>query len=178
MKIIASIGLMVCLLATPAYGTMMYFLEVEDLTRLSTDIFRGRVVTANTYWNGGRTRIYTAIHIRIEESLKGATSRGATVTVTQPGGERDGVRMDYAGRPVFDPGESVVLFTIRGRNNDYIVVGLKQGKMNVDGDRVTRDFSGITLVQRFKGETRIKMAGTGDTRLTLAQLRARIARTR
>jgi hypothetical protein len=156
----------------------MQYLEVEDLTRISSDIFHGQVISTETYWNAERTRIYTKALVRVDEPLKGSTRRSTVVTVTQLGGEKDGIRMDYSGRPEFAAGELVVLFTTRGKNSDFIVVGLKQGKMRVEGGEVTRDFSGITLVDRSGGGKNLKPITVKPTRMMFDDLRNRIARTR
>ncbi len=172
MKALFRIGLLICLMAAPAYGTMMYYLEVEDLTRLSTEVFRGQVMSVTTYWNAGRTRIYTGIRVRIDEPLKGRERAGRVVTVTQLGGELDGVRMDYAGRPEFREGEAVLLFATRGKRDDYIVVALKQGKMRLEGREAVREFSGISFIQRAGSRT----LPTRTVRLPLEEVRTRIAR--
>ncbi len=167
---------------SPANATIMQYLEIEDLTRLSSDIFHGQVISTATYWNAERTHIYTGVRVRVSESFKGSTRRDQVVTVTQPGGERDGIRMDYAGRPEFTAGESVALFTVRGRHNDFIVVGLKQGKMRVEGREVIRDFSGIMLVDRpnrpARSGERLRTVTPKSTRLNVEELRGRIARTK
>jgi hypothetical protein len=178
MKAVIRIGVILCLTWVTAYGTMMRYLEVEELAKLSTDVFRGQVVSMETYWNPGRTRIYTGVRVRIFEPMKGATRRDQIVTVTQLGGEIDGVRMDYAGRPVFEPGEPVILFTERGRNGDYIVVGLKQGKMRVEGARAKREFSGITFIDRDRTGSERGRSIAEATDLSMAELRTRIARAR
>ncbi len=156
----------------------MRYLEVEDLTRLSSDVFQGQVVSTATYWNPEHTRIYTSIRVRVDESLKGSTRRSEVVTVTQYGGEKDGVRLDYSGRPEFSAGEPIVLFTVRGKNSDFIVVGLKQGKMRVEGNEVTRDFSGITLVDRSSDGAQPLPIPARSTRMKLDDLRNRVSRTR
>jgi hypothetical protein len=174
--------MLACVVATfivlPAHATVMRYLEVEDLTRLSSDIFFGQVLSTDTYWNAERTRIYTRIRVRIDEPLKGATRRSEIVTVTQLGGEKDGVKLDYAGRPDFTDGESVVLFTTRGKNNDFIVMALKQGKMRVEGAEVRRDFSGITLVDRSSNGRDLQPITARPTRMMINELRSRISRTR
>jgi hypothetical protein len=171
-------SLLAALMVLPARATIMQYLAVEDLTRLSSDVFYGRVISTETDWNADRTRIYTRISVRIDETFKGALGRSETVTVTQLGGQKDGARLDYSGRPVFSVGESVVLFTTRGKNNDFIVVGLKQGKMQVVGSEVRRDFSGITMVQRSPGDGRLQQLSVRPERMTIAELRNRIAATR
>lgn len=163
---------------SPANATIMQYLEIEDLARLSSDIFRGQVVSTNAYWNAERTHIYTAIRVQINETFKGSTYRDQTVTVTQPGGEKDGIRMDYAGRPEFTVGEPVALFTIRGKKDDFIIVGLKQGKMRIERNEVVRDFSGILLLDRAGRGKGLRPVTLKSTRLTVDEFRNRITRGR
>ncbi len=156
-------------------ATMMQFLEVEELARNSTDVFQGQIVSIQTDWNAAHTRIYTGVNIRINETFKGSTRQGETIRVVQLGGEKDGFKTDYAGRPEFTVGESVVLFTTRTRNNELTVVGLKQGKMLVNGQSVTRDFSGLTLIERPKSGKEPQLLKTTSVQLTLSELRRRVS---
>ncbi|MGE0126888.1 MAG: hypothetical protein AB7U82_02195 [Blastocatellales bacterium] len=172
------IAALVIAAVTTANATIMQYLEIEDLTRLSSDIFHGQVVSTNVYWNAERTHIYTAVRVRIGESFKGSTRRDQIVSVTQPGGERDGIRMDYAGRPEFAVGESVALFTVHGKKDDFIVVGLKQGKMRVERDQVVRDFSGIMLVDRVGRGKSLRPVNLKSTHLAMNEFRNRVARGR
>jgi hypothetical protein len=71
-----------------------------------------------------------------------------------------------------------VLFTTRGKNNNFIVVGLKQGKMQVVGREVRRDFSGMTMVQRSPGGRGLQQLTVRPERMTIDELRNRIAATR
>lgn len=162
----------------PANATIMQYLEIEDLARLSSDIFHGEVVSTNVYWNDDRTHIYTAIRVQINETFKGWTRHDQIVTITQPGGEKDGIRMDYAGRPEFAVSEPVALFTIRGKKGDFIIVGLKQGKMRIERNEVVRDFSGIMLVDGASRGKRLRPVAPKSTRLTVNEFRNRIARGR
>jgi len=165
-------------LALSAQATVVQKLEVEELARLSTNVFHGQILSTQTNWNKEHTRIYTRAQIRISESYKGNIKPGATVSVVQPGGEKDGVRMDYDGRPVMTDGESVVLFTTRTRNNDLTIVGLKQGKMQVSGQTVTRDFSGLTVMERVKTGNALVPAKNLSVRMSMDELRQRIVRSR
>jgi len=161
--------------AIEAQATIMKFLEVEDLTRISSHIFHGQVIATDSYWNAERTAIYTDIKVQIKEAFKGSLSPGEIVTITQLGGEKDGVLLDFEGRPQFSVGESVVLFTTRGRNSNLTVVALKQGKMQVEGSEVVRDFSGIILVEKTSRGKGLQAIQPRQTRLTLDELRSRIA---
>lgn len=170
--------LLTTLLVLPAQATVMQLLEVEDLTRLSSDVIYGQVQASETVWNDAHTRIYTRIQVRIDEVLKGSLTASQNVTINQLGGSKDGVKLDFAGRPTFTIGESVVLFATRAKNNDLIVVGLKQGKMTVVGNEVRRDFSGITLVQRTAEGRSPQSLAARSARMTMAELRNRVASTR
>ena len=156
-------------------ATIMQRLEVEELARNSTDVFHGQIVSTQTYWNAEHTRIYTGVNVRINESFKGSSLRGETIRVAQLGGEKDGFKTDYAGRPEFTAGETVVLFTTRTRSNELTVVGLKQGKMLVNGQSVTRDFSGLMLIERSKSGKEPQLLKTTSMQLTLNELRQRVA---
>ncbi|MGH9853858.1 MAG: hypothetical protein ACREBD_28785 [Blastocatellia bacterium] len=163
---------------TPANATIMRYLEIEDLAKLSSDIFRGQVVSTSAYWNAERTSVYTAIRVRINETFKGSTYRDQTVTVTQPGGEKNGIRMDYAGRPEFTVGELVALFTVHGKKGDFIIVGLKQGKMRIERNEVARDFSGILLLDGTGRGKALRPMALKSTRLTVDEFRSRVTRGR
>jgi hypothetical protein len=178
LRLLLLASLLAALMVLPAHATVMQFLAVEDLTRLSSDVFYGRVISTETEWNAQRTRIYTRISVRIDETFKGSLGRSQIVTVIQLGGKKDGVTWDYSGRPVFSVGESVVLFTTRGKNNNLTVVGLKQGKMQVVGSEVRRDFSGITMVQRSADGRGLQQLAVKPVRMTIDELRNRIAATR
>ena len=163
-------------LALSAQATIMQRLEIEELTRNSSDIFHGQITSTQTYWNAEHTRIYTGVTVRINETFKGAARRGETIKVVQLGGEKDGRKTDYAGRPEFAAGESVVLFTTRTRSNELTVVALKQGKMSVNGEYVTRDFSGLTLMERSQSGRELQPVKAAAVQLTLTELRQRISR--
>lgn len=177
-------GLVMTGLFTDAQATIVRYLEVEELARLSTDVIHGQVLSTRTYWDESHARIYTAIRVQVNETFKGAAPRGAIVTITQLGGELDGMRLDYNGRPQFNTGETVVLFTKKGQKQDLIVIGMKQGKLRVVGDEVVRDFSGLTLLD----DTAAAAKGTANrataartsvrvqTKMTMGELRQRLAK--
>lgn len=161
-----------------AQATIMRYLEVEDLTRLSSDVFQGYVLSSHTYWNDEHTKIYTEVRFQVKAAFKGGVAAGQTVTITQLGGEKDGVMLDFAGRPEFKDGEESILFTTRGKKSDFVVMGMKQGKMRVDGNEVVRDLSGITLVERESTGNSLQTVQPKRTRFALDELRHRISITR
>ena len=159
-----------------ANATIMQRLEIEELARNSTDVFHGQILSTQVYWNAEHTRIYTGVNVRISETFKGTGRPGNTIRVVQLGGEKDGFKTDYAGRPDFTAGESVVLFTTRTRNNELTVVGLKQGKMLVNGQTVTRDFSGLMMLGRSKPGKTPQLVKLTTMQLTLSELRQQVSR--
>src|SRR5262249_46481757 len=142
----------------------------------STNVFHGQILSTQTYWNAEHTRIYTGVNVRVQESFKGALRQGETVKIVQLGGEKDESKTECAGRAEFKAGESAVVFTTRNRNNELTVVALKQGKMVVDGQTVTRDFSGLTLLERSTSGKELQSVKASPIQLTLSELRQRVAR--
>jgi hypothetical protein len=171
-------SLLVAVMVLPAPASPMKFLTLEELASRSSDVLYGQVISTETYWNADRTRIYTRVLVRIGETFKGSLRSSETVTVTQFGGEKDGVRWACTVCPEFSAGENLVLFTTRGKKNNLIVVGLKQGKMTVEGGEVKRDFSGITFVERAPDGRGFRQMAVKPERLTIDQLRKRIGATR
>ena len=165
-------------LAVDLQATIMKFMDVEDLAAVSTHIFRGEVLSMQTQWSEDHKSIYTSTRIRVSEAFKGPLSGGQVITVNQLGGEVDGVAMDYAGRPTFSVGENIVVFATQPRKGSFLVTALKQGKMQVEGETVVRDFSGITLVTRNSSSTNVTPIQKPTVRISINELRTRITRAR
>lgn len=117
--------------AAPNPASLLRPLSIQELTRLSNVVIRGRVVSVRTISsNGGRMPV-TLAEIEILEVLGGDLPPRRHLLVTQPGGVANGIELDYAGRPIFTPGEETVLFLQRRAAGRFIPVGLAQGKYNV-----------------------------------------------
>lgn len=179
------LALALCSVFAPARATVMRYLTIEELTQTAAHVIQGEVLSTKVYWDDSHTRILTAVRVQIKDTLKGATKTGDIVTITQAGGELDGLRQEYSGRPHFRVGEQVVLFTRPGRQNDQVIIGLKQGLLRVQGADAVRDFSGITLVDQSAALKTPRRVATANgqpvqvqTRLSLAELRQRVAQVR
>jgi hypothetical protein len=170
-------SLLIVLFSASSPAQDMRFLDVEDLTRISTHVFRGEVLSNEVKWADDHHAIYTSTRIRVDEGLKGPLSSGQIVTVNQLGGEIDGMKLDYQGRPIFTVGESVLLFTTEPKPDSLVVMALKQGKMRIEGDAAVRDLSGIDFVSS-QSASRIpqKSGAKPQERIPLSQVRTRIAR--
>jgi hypothetical protein len=126
-------------------------LTVADLAGRSDLVVRGRVAGVQVRWSSSGRLPVTVVELEILEVLEGHLPPFRVVTVTQPGGQKDGVGLDYAGRPRFQIGEETVLFLSRRAGGRFIPVGLAQGKFGVEppgpsGERaLSRDLRGVSL---------------------------------
>lgn len=135
-------SLALLLAATVADASQVIHLDTRGLTRESSDIVIGRVGEQHVHWNAAHTMIVTDVTILVDQSLKGG---GATsLTLTQVGGEVDGMRYNVDGSPRFNPGEEVLVFAWRDATGRPQVDGLGQGKFEILRDRAT----GAKVVQR------------------------------
>ena len=130
------------LLAASAEATTLRALDTRSLTRESSDIVIGAVTGVRSYWNDAHTRILTDVSVDVRETLAGGTA--TRLTLTQYGGEVDGVRVSVPGAPLFVPGEEALLFVWRDATGRAQVNGLAQGKFDIERDAAT----GERLVQR------------------------------
>jgi hypothetical protein len=167
------------LFCLPAFGTLLRPLSVETLADLSDVVARGRVDSVEVVWNDSATMPVTRVVVEVLETLEG-NAGGRRLIVTVPGGERDGVALDYGGRPRFSPGEEVVLFLQRRGGRGFIPVGLAQGRLEVHREAATgrallrRDLAGAVLLERDeRGDTGPVAAGPADLEALRQRLRAR-----
>lgn len=128
--------------ATAAFATTMRRLETRELTIGSSDIVVGTVESTRSRWSDDRKRIFTDVEVRVARSLKGGAAQ--RITLTQLGGEVDGVRYSIPGGPLFRPGEEALLFVWRDSRGRPQVNGLAQGKFDIERDATT----GKATVQR------------------------------
>ena len=84
-------------------ATTVLRLDTPTLVQGSSDIVIGSVVSTNSRWNEAHTTILTDVTLRVEEALKGRRT-GGTVTLTQMGGDVDGLHLEVGGSPVFRTG--------------------------------------------------------------------------
>ena len=114
--------------ALPALASTAVQMDVPALTRASTDVVRGRVLSSTPAWSGDHLRIITRVTVQVVEAWKGTAA--GTVTVVQPGGELDGIGQRVDGVAPLAGGEDVVLFLEHSGPN-HRVVGLAQGVYRV-----------------------------------------------
>lgn len=106
--------------------------SLEQLTSSSTDIVLGEAIQKTSYWNDNRTRIYTDVRIRVDESIKGDADQEAVVTI--PGGQIGNTVYEVSEMPVFVEGEEVLVFLWDHPTGKTLVYAGLHGKMEVTED--------------------------------------------
>jgi hypothetical protein len=118
-----------------AAATTVIHMDTRALVARSQDIVVGEIGTPRSYWNPEHTRILTDVPVRVTRAIKGGAAE--TLTLTQVGGEVDGMRYTIDGSPTFTPGEEALLFVWRDAKGVGQVSGLAQGKFDIRRDRAT-----------------------------------------
>jgi hypothetical protein len=129
-------------LAAAADASQVIHLDTRGLTHESSDIVIGRVGEQHAHWNAAHTMIVTDVTIAVDQALKGSST--GSLTLTQVGGEVDGMRYSVDGSPRFTSGEEVLIFAWRDPLGRPQVDGLGQGKFEIRRDPTT----GARTVQR------------------------------
>lgn len=164
--------------AAPSAATTFRHLDLAGLAQGSATIVIGTVESTRTYWNPGRTRLFTDVTVQVTRELKGDESE--RLTLTQLGGELDGIKVEVPGAPLFREREEAVLFVWRDERGRAQVNGLGQGKFDIVDDPV----SGEKIVQRrtpglaIRDARSLRVAEPGEppARLTLADFVSEIQR--
>ena len=102
-------------------------LTFEELARQANVIVRGRVTDSKTAPSPDGSFLTTRITVSVDEQFKGP--KVSSVTLTLAGGSVGNVAQGSPGTPEFSVGEEVFLFLRQRRNQDYALVGGKQGKL-------------------------------------------------
>ncbi len=112
-------------------------LPLEELTARADRILVGEIVSVQSSWNAGRTRIFSTIEVQVAELWKGAAPAANRIVIVQPGGVVGDLEMKVHGMPIFTVGERSVLF-LRGRGDPWQVVGMAQGRRPLRFDVTNR----------------------------------------
>ena len=160
-----------------AHATTMRHLDTRSLSAGSSEIVVATVEATRARWSADHKKIFTDVDLKIAESLKGGAAD--RLTLTQLGGELDGIRYSVQGGPLFRTGEEAVVFVWRDAHGAAQVNGMAQGKFDIQ-----RDAKGIATVQRTVPGFAVKdvknLAAVQDgrpaPRLTLDDLKSEIRR--
>jgi hypothetical protein len=135
------IAMLACFV-TPLSATSVRRLSFEELVQTANFIIQGSVVDSRTYRSNDGKLILTSYTINVQENLKG--SSGSTLIVTTVGGRIGNTILHVAGVPVFQPGETAVLF-LEKTGAFTTVVGLNQGKFAITNGVVSNSSNGLSF---------------------------------
>jgi hypothetical protein len=117
-----------------ADASILEKMTTEQLTHKSSFVIIG-IVTDIQYAKDQKTGIInTFVKISIKEYVKGS-SDNAELEVSFPGGVYDGIKLTVDDTPEFKLFEKVMVFTYPNKNNQYGIVGWKQGKYTIENDQ-------------------------------------------
>lgn len=172
MRIVGISGALLALLG-PLCGTTLQQLSLDDMTRKSSEIVRGKVHYTGVALRGAT--LYTTFRVQVSEQWKGATS--AQLDFAVPGGSGNGIRQTYAGTPEITDGQELILFLWTSRSGLRQVIGLSQGLF-----KLSQLSNNQLLVTR--GTANERMVGANgqdvhdtDFAMRLSDFRARVATT-
>jgi hypothetical protein len=127
------------LMAASGSATTLVRMSLDQLAETSTEIIRGHVVSQETLWNPGHTRIYTYTTFALEQTYKG--NPPSLLVVQQPGGTINKVRVFVAGTVQFHAQTGYVLFLERSGADPskFLLVGMMQGAYRIYRDAKTEE---------------------------------------
>lgn len=151
-----SVGfLLLAFWTAPAALGQARLLSLEALAEASSDIVVASVTQKQSYWDEGRTRIYTEVRLQVSERVKGAAPAETVLQI--PGGQVGNTLYDVSDMPVFIEGEEVLVFLWQAPSGQRTVTGAAQGKL-----RIERDAQGVRRLE--PGAARLfDAAATVDT---------------
>lgn len=167
-------SLVAMLLAGIARATVVLRASVGDLADRCDRAVLGRVVETRTEEDAASGALWTSHRVRLEESWIGDGT--ADLVVSVPGGTLGRVTQEFHGGARLRREARVALFLWRDAGGRWQVLGEAQGAFDVAADPETgaevcsNSVEGLALVDRAG-----KRVEPGATRLTLPELRRRVA---
>lgn len=128
-RALACLSLLVAGVTATAFATQIAYLTPRELGQQSELVFRGKVVSVNSYWNDKHTKIFTRTRVAVDETYKG--SSWAVVDVVQLGGTVGKVKVTVQGALQWNVGEEVLLFAEPYDTGSFQVSGFSQGKFGI-----------------------------------------------
>ena len=146
------VALSLSLLLTAALSAVAVVVpqSIETLTRESSDIVRGTVLSQQSQWDPSHQYIYTAIKVKVAEAVKGALAPDHIIEINTLGGTVDDTSLWVEHAAAFDDGQEVLLFLNR-RDAAYEVTAWEQGKVTIEnGAALEKGMSLDALINQIK----------------------------
>jgi hypothetical protein len=160
--------------AMVSQATTLERLALDDMIQKSTEIVRGRVMSAGGMKRG--SMIYTRARVQVIEWWKGKAA--ASIDVHVPGGVYGGERQIVSGAPQLKEGYEYVLFLWTGRSGMTQVIGLSQGVFDLkmeSADKQVEAYRAASTQTMLDSETREPVVDT-PVRMKVSELRDRVKR--
>ncbi len=126
-------------------ATTVKQLSLAELTASSDVIVVGKIVHQRADIVEGR--VFTTTTLEPTEFWKGTASQ-ERVVMRHLGGRTDDLETRVAGMPAFRVGEEVLVFLVKPQNYKfYIVNGLAQGKLSLEGEIATPNVGDLRLME-------------------------------
>lgn len=146
--------------ATPARGSVLIGLDLDELTAQADRIVLGRVVWAEPirHQNG---HIHTRFRVQVERDLRGSGDQ--EIIVQTLGGRIGELAMRVEGAPSLQVGDRAVVFVEDDGHAVFRPVGMAQGVMHVHRESgremVAPDSRGMLLLRRDASGRLVRTAG-------------------
>jgi len=166
------VALLACLALAPRAGaTTLERLSQDQLIQKSNLIVRCKAISSSSTLRG--RIIFTVHRLQVIESLKGTVP--ATLEVSVPGGELNGMRQTFPGAPQMSGGQEYVAFIWTSARGVNQIIGLHQGLFDVKSVSgslvISRGISDAEMVDR-DGRT----VADAPVSMRLDDLRTRVRR--
>jgi len=155
------------LLLPAAFAAAATVIELgeRELVARAQAIVIGEVIGASSRYRGDY--IVTDFTVRLERTaLKGDLAGGQIMTLTELGGEVDGLGMQVSGVPQYRIGERVAVFADARSDGSYRTLGLWQGKFRIAGAEVVGELEAQSeeLGSELTGDASVMLASDGAAR--------------
>lgn len=139
-------------ITSPADGSIVQGLELEELTAEAERIVLGRVLFSESFVRPGG-QIGTWHRVAVEREIRGRAPDEQEIIIETLGGQVGDIGMRVEGEPTFEVGERVLVFVHGGGPyKAFRPVGMGQGVMRVRRQRgvetVEQSREGLMLVRR------------------------------
>jgi len=164
-----------------AHATLVPEMTFREIAADAESIVHGVVTARHSGWDAERAAIWTHYEIDVIETFKGKPGR--TLTVSEPGGEADGQRMDVVGAPRYEIGDEVTVFAAPTPIGYRRTCGWGQGKFVVidaptpSGRAVQASLPGVELVVEKGARPRQGVLATSLDGLDFAAFKLRLRAT-
>lgn len=145
---------------TPAQGSVLMGLDLDELTAQADRIVLGRVVWAEPVRHGNG-HIHTRFRVQVERDLRG--SGDEEIIVETLGGQIGDLAMRVEGSPSLQIGDRAVVFVESEGGAVFRPIGMAQGVMRVRRQRgeemIAPQTRGMLLVRRDAAGRLVRSAG-------------------